>query len=224
MPNRILKDSICTSDNLDSLTADEEVFWYRLIVQCDDYGRMDARPAILRARCYPLRLNTVDERDVTNWLTSLQRSGLVHIYTVDNKPYLQIATWDKHQQVRAKRSKYPSMISDDINCKQSLADAPVIQSNPIQSNSPAGSGDACAQVYDAYHENIGVLTKITSDKLADDVSEYGAQWVLDAISIAVTAEKRNLGYVEGILRKWKQGGRTNGNKPHVEVPAEDWHD
>lgn len=75
----------------------------------------------------------------------------------------------------------------------------------------AGSGGPFAQVCDAYHQNIGLLTKITSDKLADDVTEYGAQWVLDAIGIAVTAEKRDLRYVEGILKKWRQSGRTNGN-------------
>ena len=52
MPNRILKDSICTSPNIDALSLEAETFFYRLLVQCDDYGRMDARPAILRARCY----------------------------------------------------------------------------------------------------------------------------------------------------------------------------
>jgi DnaD/phage-associated family protein len=226
MPNRILKDSICTSDNLDALTADEEVFWYRLIVQCDDYGRMDARPAILRARCYPLRLQTVSENDVSRWLASLQRAGLVHVYTIDGKPYLQIATWDKHQQVRAKRSKYPPMQASDITCNPVLAVAPVIQSNPIQTNHDAGGGSPLepefGQVCDTYHQNIGMLTKIISDKLAEDVKEYGAPWVIDAIGIAVRAEKRDLRYVEGILRRWKQGGLSNGSTPHAEIPAESW--
>lgn len=223
MPNRILKDSVCTSDNIDMLSAEEEVFWYRLIVQCDDYGRMDARPAILRSRCYPLRLDTVDEQDISTWLASLQRAGLIRIYTVNDKPYLQISTWDKHQQVRAKRSKYPPMISDDINCNQVQADAPVIQSNTIQYNPPAGGGDAFAQVCTVYEQNVGLLTKIISEKLADDIATYGAPWVTDAIGIAVTAEKRNLSYVEGILKKWKHEGRTNGNKPvKAEVASEVW--
>jgi hypothetical protein len=139
MPNRILKDSVCTSDNLDALTAEQEVFWYRLLVQCDDYGRMDARPAILRARCYPLRLGTVSEQDVSDWLTALEDAHLIYIYEVTGKPYLQVATWDKHQQVRAKRSKYPPMISDDIRCNQLIADAPVIQSNPIRESESKGN-------------------------------------------------------------------------------------
>ena len=47
MPNRIIKETICTSDTIERLTPFEETFFYRLIVNCDDYGRMDARPAIL---------------------------------------------------------------------------------------------------------------------------------------------------------------------------------
>ena len=52
MPNRILKESICTSESIDRLSWLEEVTFYRLIVNCDDYGRMDARPPILRARLF----------------------------------------------------------------------------------------------------------------------------------------------------------------------------
>lgn len=62
MPNRILKESICTSDTLDELTWMEEVFWYRLIVNCDDYGRFDARPAILRSRLFPLKSSVTEKK------------------------------------------------------------------------------------------------------------------------------------------------------------------
>jgi len=61
MPNRIIKESICTSNNLDSLLPEEEVFFYRLLVNCDDYGLMDARLSILRAKLFPLKLNKIKE-------------------------------------------------------------------------------------------------------------------------------------------------------------------
>ena len=44
MPNRIIKESVCYSDDLDQLTAFEETVFYRLIVRVDDNGRIDARP------------------------------------------------------------------------------------------------------------------------------------------------------------------------------------
>ena len=55
MPNRILKESICTSDEIETLSAFQETFFYRLIVNCDDYGRMDARPKILASKLFPLK-------------------------------------------------------------------------------------------------------------------------------------------------------------------------
>ena len=184
MPNRILKDSVCTSDNLDHLTAEQEVFWYRLLVQCDDYGRMDARPAILRARCYPLRLGTVSEQDVADWLTSLVASDLIRVYEIAGKPYLQVATWDRHQQVRAKRSKYPPMISDDNIGNQLISDAPVIQSNPnpiresnaipsfVESVSGNGSGRGYAEKMQALNNKLGPELR---RMLADDILKITGQ-------------------------------------------------
>ena len=130
MPNRIIKESICTSDTIDQLTWFEEVFFYRLIVNCDDYGRFDARPAILKARLFPLK--SVTEKQIIDALNKLSTVGIVALYEYDGRPYLQLVTWEKHQQIRAKKSKYPApdeicnqMISNDIKCSR----------NPIQSES-----------------------------------------------------------------------------------------
>lgn len=134
MPNRILKESICTSEEIDQLKPEEEVFFYRLMVVCDDFGLMDARPAILKARCYPLK--STDIKLVQRYLTRLQEIGLVTVYQVNGKPYLHITSWEKHQQIRAKRAKFPMPEEgEEIICKQLISNAPVNQSNPIQSES-----------------------------------------------------------------------------------------
>lgn len=134
MPNRILKESICTSEEIDSLSAEEEVFFYRLMVVCDDFGLMDARPAILKARCYPLK--SIDIKCVQVYLARLQEIGLVSVYQVDGKPYLHMKSWEKHQQIRAKRAKFPMPEQGlEIICNQLISDVTVNQSNPIQSES-----------------------------------------------------------------------------------------
>lgn len=134
MPNRILKESICCSDSIDSLSWFEEVLFYRLIVNCDDYGRFDGRAAVIKSRLFPLRDN-VTIKAVEAAMNKLVNADLVVLYVFEGKPYLHLPTWDKHQQVRAKRSKYPApdgtckhMISDDIKCNQMIANVPVIQS------------------------------------------------------------------------------------------------
>ena len=138
MPNRILKESICTSDNIDMLTPFQETFFYRLIVNVDDYGRTDARPKILAARLYPLK--TVRVEDVTKALQALSAAELVILYTVDGKPLLQLKSWERHQQIRAAKSRYPApdeacMISNDINCDQMSANDTKCPRNPIQKES-----------------------------------------------------------------------------------------
>lgn len=137
MPNRIIKESVCTSESVNALSWFEEVFFYRLIVNCDDYGRFDARPAILKARLFPLK-NRITEKDVSSALTKLADAGIVRLYSCDSKPYLYLPTWEVHQTIRAKKSRYPSPVdglrADESICKQMQADVPVIQSESKKEN------------------------------------------------------------------------------------------
>lgn len=136
MPNRIIKESICSSDSIDGLSWFEEVFFYRLIVNCDDYGRIDARPPILRARLFPLK--TVTDKQVEAALQSLRTAAMIDLYVVDGRSFLQLRTWENHQTIRAKKSKFPSpddgLIEDENICKQMISDASKCYRNPIQSN------------------------------------------------------------------------------------------
>jgi hypothetical protein len=102
MPNRIIKESICTSENIDQLSAFQETMFYRLIVTCDDYGRMDARPKILAAKLFPLK--DIRTSQIEEGLRALTSAELVIIYEVDGKPFLQMKTWERHQQIRAKKT------------------------------------------------------------------------------------------------------------------------
>jgi hypothetical protein len=158
MPNRIIKESIRASDSINELSWFEEVLFYRLIVSCDDYGRFDGRIAIIKGTCFPLK--DVTTKDIEKALNKLVAVGLVGHYEVEEKPYLQLLAWERHQTIRAKKSKYPepdveSMKESENMCKQMNADAsrkkhvqvnaPVIQSNPNpirESKSESYSGDA----------------------------------------------------------------------------------
>lgn len=130
MPNRIIKESIRTSESVNSLSWFEEVLFYRLIVSCDDYGRFDGRPAIIKGTCFPLKDVTV--KDIQASLDKLVAAGLAVHYTVEEKPYLQLSTWERHQTIRAKKSKYPAPVSENGNmitsaskCMQMSANVPV---------------------------------------------------------------------------------------------------
>jgi hypothetical protein len=101
MPNRLLRDGICTSDLIEALTSDEEVFFYRLLVICDDFGHADARPAILKANCFPLKESATPSK-IGGWLDGLVNAGLVRMYTSKDKPYLAILKWEQRVRTHPK--------------------------------------------------------------------------------------------------------------------------
>src|SRR5690606_23451926 len=107
------KESICTSETLAQLTAEEERLFYRLIVQADDWGRFDGRPQVILAACFPLQLDRITSADVEAWLQRLVDVGLIRFYYAEGRRYLEFVTWERHQQKRAKYSKYPHPPSTD---------------------------------------------------------------------------------------------------------------
>ena len=105
MGNRIIKESICVSEQIDELDWFEEVFFYRLLVNCDDYGVMDARPKILKARLFPLK--EINLEAIVAALQTMIRIGLIRVYEVNELPYLQVIKWGEHQRIRDSKHKYP---------------------------------------------------------------------------------------------------------------------
>jgi len=111
MPTRYLKAGIRDSETIDRLSSAAEVLYYRLLVTVDDFGRYDARPAMLKAACFPIK-ESVTQKHIENLLSDLVRHELVSVYYVDEKPYLQMQKWDNVP--RAKESKYPAPACKDV--------------------------------------------------------------------------------------------------------------
>jgi DNA replication protein len=62
-------------------------------------------------------------------------------------------------------------------------------------------------LFRVYEENIGPLTPLIADALKAAESDYPAEWLQDAIELAVKNNKRSWSYCEAILRRWKEEGR-----------------
>ena len=120
MPSRILKESICTSENLATISAEAEVLFYRLIVKADDFGLYYGSPKILASLLFPLNVPT--EKKVSSWLAELVNGGLVATYRAeDGRQYLKLLSWDKHQNRRATKPKYPLPQEFDNTCSQGVS-------------------------------------------------------------------------------------------------------
>lgn len=124
MPNRILRESITTSESLELLSPGAERLFYRLLVKCDDFGRMEARPQVVLAACFPLKAGTLSPDVVEDWLTELEEAtdshgdALIRRYSAKGKIFLHMIKWADHNKLRAKKSKYPDPDGSASKCKQ----------------------------------------------------------------------------------------------------------
>lgn len=64
-------------------------------------------------------------------------------------------------------------------------------------------------IYKLYEANIGALTPLMADEIKDTEAEFGAEWVEEAVKIAVEMNKRNWRYIRAILERWKKDGKQD---------------
>lgn len=176
MPNRIIKESITTSEKLASLSDFEFRLWIGLITQADDAGRGDARPAIIKGRIFPFR-ERLTIKDISCSLRALADKGCINLYEIDGGSYFYFPNWSRHQRVRDCKPKFPAPTVDSLRqvaagCGELPQSAAIIQSNPIQSESESESeykGDS-ARAKHKYGEYKNVL--LADDELEKLKAEY----------------------------------------------------
>ncbi|MHB8133757.1 MAG: DnaD domain-containing protein [Anaerolineaceae bacterium] len=67
-------------------------------------------------------------------------------------------------------------------------------------------------IYYLYEANIGPLTPLISEALQEAEEIYPADWIDEAIKIAVENNVRRWRYIEAILKSWKERGRDEKNR------------
>lgn len=102
MANRVLRDWT-TSEKIDKLSPQAELFFVRLIMKADDHGCFHANPKLLKAALFPLR--EIHDRDISKWLAECVKSTIVQLYDAGGRKYLRIA--DFGQRLRNMVSKFP---------------------------------------------------------------------------------------------------------------------
>lgn len=55
-------------------------------------------------------------------------------------------------------------------------------------------------------EGFGTISSLIADRLGHMIDEYGERWTCEAMKLAVFRGKRNLGYVDGILKSFQSSG------------------
>lgn len=202
MGNRILKETIVTSHEIDGLSWFEEVFFTRLIVTVDDYGIYPADPILLAHTLFPLKEN-VSRKAAEEALKHLEQQNLIRRYHVPGKgTFLLIPSWQKHQRVRNSRRKYPLPEEGIPEAEKPVpepAPEPAVKAEAEPETAPEAEGDPPVI---AIPLNDGSEHGVTQREVDEYTALYPAVDVLQELRAmrgwSITNEKR---------RKTKQGIR-----------------
>lgn len=169
MPNRIIKESICTSETLAECSVGANLLFDRLTTKADDHGCFDARVKIIRCGVFPLMMGKVKESDIEKWLNELQSTDCIRMWTHTNGvKYGLFPNFSGHQTVRSihkrKTPEPPKSLtllktdtsSVDSSCKQVQADE-CLNHNPnpnLNLKTPIGQKTPSAPGRDSWFEAI----------------------------------------------------------------------
>jgi DnaD/phage-associated family protein len=64
-------------------------------------------------------------------------------------------------------------------------------------------------IFQLYEQHIGPLTPMIADTLREAEATYPADWIEEAVRLAVENNVRRWRYVEAILRRWQEEGRDD---------------
>lgn len=100
----MIRDGWIESERVAQLDPAAERFFLRLCLRADDFGRYHANPALLRSNLFPL-MDAIKTAQISPWLKSCEKAGLVVTYQHDGKQFLYIPKFN--QRMRAAISRFP---------------------------------------------------------------------------------------------------------------------
>jgi hypothetical protein len=233
MPNRILREGILTSSAVTRLGWAEEVFYRRLHSVVDDFGRYYADEGMLRAACYPRQLNKVSDSDIGKWLRACVDAALVRVYPAqDGERYLEVVKFG--QQVRAKKSKFPDMLSvcvadahhvpANAHLDVSVSEVVSVKTSEAKASDAGAAGDEVESAKAAlWRESVVVLKaggcpeSLCRSFMGKLVKDYTEATVREAVTAAISAQPADAReYLKATCQRLK-GER----KDPVTVPSTD---
>ena len=100
MPNRVIKESIWRSPNLNQCSRLDCEFFFRLLPDADDFGCFEADPLILHGKLYPRIYQMISDEEICNHLIALANNGIIGLWVEDGTLWGYFINWEKHQTIR----------------------------------------------------------------------------------------------------------------------------
>ena len=136
-----------------------EMLFMKLILEADDYGRMDGRLQWIKSRAFPMRPEVTLE-SIEEWVTELSTGSDAPLqrYQVDGDEFICFVNWEKHRSKsrRASESRLPGPPphTEQLNLTESkptegIPGDPGDQGDPLGVGGGVGSGVGGGLIADA---------------------------------------------------------------------------
>jgi hypothetical protein len=193
----------------------------------DDAGRLPMSPKSIKAQIFPSDDISLDA--VRGMIQELSANGLILIYSVDDKDYLQITGWSHQRIDKPQPAKYPAPFFDDSgNAMRTLPpdtigkDTKGEERKDSVSDARASRDDDFEEFWKAKPRRAGADPKEPARKLyraavkagtpAETINAAARRWA------AVDAGKVGTEYLPQAV-KWLRDKRWNDYPPDCERPA-----
>ena len=176
MPTRYLKPGIRDSESIDNLSPQAENLFYRLLVTVDDFGRFDARPAMIKANCFPIK-ESMTINKCKDLIEELSNKKLIVVYEAFGKNVLQMSKWDNIP--RSKESKYPSLADAGI---QVHTDVPLTETETKTKTETKTPPDGVSQlVWDSFVQQRKTKKAQVTELVIEGIQKQAdiAGWTLE---------------------------------------------
>lgn len=122
---RSIKPEFWRSPDVSNLSIEDRLLYIGLWSYVDDNGVGQDRESVICADLFADDLSR-DPREtlarITRGLASLADNGRIVRYTVENRDYLYVTNWDKHQRIdRPNKPRYPLPTSENAEIRDTLA-------------------------------------------------------------------------------------------------------
>lgn len=157
----------------------------------------------------------VDRKTVRKFLELLEKDEMIKVEKSRKLgTTIKVCNYESYQKNAEICSLDNRVDNGKDNKKDNNMDIIDINNMDINKNDNNGNKEkkrcSDSSVYEAFECNgFGLLSPVMVDIINDLVETYGDQWVKDAVFVAVASGRRNLKYVQGVLKNWSCNGRDN---------------
>jgi len=147
--------------------------------------------AELRKYGYMNRIRITLPNGRFTWLSEIFESPSQNPNPLKDESFLRTTSYGRPTSGSVTSGLVPDIVSTDLTSTDSV----IFKQNT-------------AKIFQLYASDFGNITERMADTIKDTEQDYPQTWILEAMQIAVEANKQSWGYVKGILKRSREKGKS----------------